>query len=224
MFQTLLGSLFAVTFLVAADLSNSDKETFLKNAKVLQTKTLSQGITNTKRAVLDDGKLRHDAHIQTIDISKVEFEGSRGGKELNFRDCYKFNVAAYELDKVLEINMTPASVERKIAGSAAAVTWWVDDVQMMESERKKKKIEPPDLEDWARQMHVVRVFDQLIFNTDRNLGNLLITKDWKLRMIDHSRAFRIQRTLKREGKSGPLRRETAGAPAAIEQGTARHSP
>jgi hypothetical protein len=29
-------------------------------------------------------------------------------------------------------------------------------------------------------MYVCRVFDQLIYNTDRNLGNLVITKDWKL--------------------------------------------
>jgi hypothetical protein len=39
-------------------------------------------------------------------------------------------------------------------------------------------------------MNIVYVFDQLIYNTDRNLGNLLITKDWKVWMIDHTRAFR----------------------------------
>ena len=39
-------------------------------------------------------------------------------------------------------------------------------------------------------MWVVRLFDQLIFNTDRNLGNLLIDKSWRLWMIDHTRAFK----------------------------------
>ena len=45
-------------------------------------------------------------------------------------------------------------------------------------------------------MSVVRVFDQLIHNVDRNLGNLLITSGWRVWMIDHSRAFRWNRELR----------------------------
>jgi len=45
----------------------------------------------------------------------------------------------------------------------------------------------------------VRVFDQLIYNVDRNVGNLLITKDWRVWAIDHTRAFRTQTTLKTPG-------------------------
>jgi hypothetical protein len=44
-------------------------------------------------------------------------------------------------------------------------------------------------------MYVVRVFDQLIYNTDRNLQNLLIDPDWRIWMIDHTRAFRLYTTL-----------------------------
>jgi hypothetical protein len=40
------------------------------------------------------------------------------------------------------------------------------------------------------ELNIVRVFDQLIYNTDRNQGNLLITPEWKVWMIDHTRAFR----------------------------------
>jgi hypothetical protein len=39
------------------------------------------------------------------------------------------------------------------------------------------------------------VFDQIIYNTDRNLGNLVISQDWKLWMIDHTRAFRTRTDL-----------------------------
>ena len=45
-------------------------------------------------------------------------------------------------------------------------------------------------------MFIVRVFDQLIFNTDRNLQNVLIDKEWHIWMIDHTRAFRMLTTLK----------------------------
>ncbi|MBI1787363.1 MAG: hypothetical protein HYR60_07410 [Acidobacteria bacterium] len=180
-------------------LSHEEMENFLKSAKVLETKELSIGVTNSKKAVLqsEDGKLKHDAHIQTVNISKAEFEGTRG-KEINFRDKYQFNIAAYELDKILQLNMTPPSVERKVAGQSAAVTWWVDDTQMTELERTKKKIEPPDQDKWNLQMYIVRVFDQLIYNTDRNLGNLVIDKDWKIWMIDHTRAFRMQKALQNQ--------------------------
>ena len=37
----------------------------------------------------------------------------------------------------------------------------------------------------------LRIFDELIQNRDRNTGNLLWTTDWKMWMIDHTRAFRL---------------------------------
>jgi hypothetical protein len=169
-------------------------EQFLLTAKIVERKELGMGVTNSQRAVLDDGKLRHSAHIQTVDISKTSYQTAQG-TEINFRDSYKFNMAAYELDKLLELNMVPVSVERKV-GSMAAVTWWVDDTMMTELDRKKKKMEPPDQHYWNQQMYVCRVFDQLIYNTDRNLGNLVITKDWNIWMIDHTRAFRMMKDLK----------------------------
>ena len=174
-------------------LSQAEMEEFLLKAKVVERKELSMGVTNSQQAVLDDGKFRHNAHIQTVDISKTSFQTSQG-TEANFRDSYKFNMAGYELDKLLGLNMVPPSVERKVAGHSAAVTWWIDD-GMVEKDRIKNKIEPPDQHRWNQQMFLCRLFDQLIFNTDRNLGNLVITKDWKIWMIDHTRAFRMLKEL-----------------------------
>ncbi len=178
----------------APKLSLTEKEDFLRNAKVVNTKDLSVGVTNSKKAILDDGKVKHDAHIQTVEVAKASYQTQRG-TELNFRDSYKYNMAAYELDKMLDLNMTPPSVDRKIGGQSAAVTWWVDDTMMTELDRTRKSTQPPDLDAWNKQMYVVRVFDQLIFNTDRNLGNLVIDKDWRIWMIDHTRAFRMMKKL-----------------------------
>jgi hypothetical protein len=174
-------------------LTQPEIEEFLSTARIVAKKSAPRGVTDSQRATLDDGKLRHDAHIQTVDIRKTSFQTDRG-TEFNFRDSYKFNMAAYELDKLLELNMVPPSVERKVDGQMAAVTWWVDDC-MVELDRKKKKIEPPDQHFWNQQMYDCRVFDQLIYNTDPNLGNVLITKDWKICLIDHTRAFRTMKDL-----------------------------
>lgn len=105
-------------------------------------------------------------------------------------------MAAYRLGKLLGIHTIPATVERKHAGSTGALAWWVDGVLMDQKEMMKKKIRPPDIVDWNRRMQTVRVFDQLIHNVDRNAGNLLITRDWTLWMIDHTRAFRLQHDLR----------------------------
>jgi hypothetical protein len=43
----------------------------------------------------------------------------------------------------------------------------------------------------------MRVFDGLLANADRNAGNLLSTHDCDLWLIDHTRAFRLQRALKK---------------------------
>ncbi|MCZ6751327.1 MAG: hypothetical protein O7E51_05795 [Acidobacteria bacterium] len=176
-------------------LSREQQEEFLRTAEIIRIWELSEGITNSHRATLTDGQLTHDAHIQMIDISRKEFKTLQG-TELNFRDTYKHNIAAYLLDKALDLGMIPVSVERKVKGRTAALTWWVDDVLMTEKERMRRKIESPDAEQWNRQIYCVRVFDQLIYNTDRNLGNLVITKDWTVWMIDHTRAFRLYKTLR----------------------------
>ena len=181
----------------AGKLTLADKERFLLNAKVVKTKSPSRGITGTLRATMTDGKLTHDASIQTIDEYKPRFEGM-SGTEINFKDSFKFNIAGYKVAMMLGIPMVPPSVARKYNGTSGAFTWWVDDVQMDELDRTKNHLDPPDQDDWNAQMHVVRVFDQLIYNTDRNLGNLLIDKDWRIWMIDHSRAFRMMDSLKEE--------------------------
>ena len=175
-------------------LSPDQKETFLLNAKIVSIKGVGVGVTDTRRATLNDGKMTHDAHVQCVDEAKTQFEGTQG-TEMNFRDTWKYNVAAYRLGKILGIDdMIPVSVARKVEGTSCAVTWWVDD-SMMETDRLKKKLNAPDPDSWNDEMHVVRVFDQLVYNTDRNTGNLLVDPAWRIWMIDHTRAFRLYYTL-----------------------------
>ncbi len=153
------------------------------------------GITGALRATLRLGELQHDALVQAIDEEKPFMDLARG-RELEFRDSYKNNAAAYRLDRLLGLGMAPVTVVRVFEGKRAGFTWWVDDVQMDERARLAKKIAVPDALAWNRQMWVVRLFDQLIYNTDRNLGNLLIDKSWRLWMIDHTRAFKTFTDLK----------------------------
>ena len=177
-----------------AGLTHAQKEEFLLKAKIVTAKPAAKGITTTLRATLSDGQLTHDASIQRIDDTKHNYETNMG-TEMVFRDSWKFNVAAYKLDRLLGLNMIPATVERVYQGTHGSFTWWVDDVLMDEGERQSKKQQSPDKQTWDDQMSIVNVFDQLIYNIDRNVGNLLYDKDWQIWMIDHTRAFRTNTDL-----------------------------
>jgi len=178
----------------AAALTDAQIEAFLLKATVIKTKTSKKGVTGTIQATMTDGTMTHDAQIQTIDERKAQFVGDKG-TEFNFRDCWAFNVAGYKIDRLIGMNMVPVSVSRRWRSQEAAYTWWIDDVLMEEGDRLKKKIQPPSSAAWNQQMQLVRMFDQLIANVDRNMGNLVITRDWRIWAIDHTRAFRMHNTL-----------------------------
>ncbi|MCZ2078100.1 MAG: hypothetical protein HUU41_06985 [Bryobacteraceae bacterium] len=179
-------------------LRDREKEEFLKTAKIQKIVRLTTGTTGTEKAVLSDGRITHDVHVQTIDVYKPIFRG-KSGIEKNFRDSYKFNIAGYRLARILGMENVPVSVERTVDGKPGSFTWWVDDVILTELDRKQKRQEPPDPNRWTHQMDDIRVFDQLIHNTDRNQGNLLIAKDWTIWAIDHTRAFREDPVLRDPG-------------------------
>jgi len=151
-------------------------------------------VTNSRRATLTDGQLTHDAHIQTVDIAQSVFEAGRN-TELNFKDTYRYNIAGYRVAKLIGLTTVPMSVERAVEGKIAAVTWWVDDVQMDEKERMKTKSQGPDPVRTSKQIQIMRVWDELIQNRDRNQGNILWTHDWTMWLIDHTRAFRLNTNL-----------------------------
>jgi hypothetical protein len=179
--------------------TDAERESFLLEAEVVKKKGAPGGVTGSYRAVLRLGDLQHDAHIQPYDEYKSQMPLA-SGMELDFRDSWRNNVAAYRIDRLLGLGMVPATVVRRDPKSnkVAAFTWWVDDVLMDETERFDKKILPKDSVSWNRQLFIVRIFDQLIYNFDRNMGNLLIDKSWNIWMIDHTRAFKVFKELRNQ--------------------------
>jgi hypothetical protein len=177
-------------------LSKEQITQFLLTAKVVaSTPWRGKGITHTWRLTLSNGTVTHDASFQPIDEHRTETTFANLHRELNFVDSYKYNIAAYQVAELLGMDdMLPVYVERKWKGDSGSLSWWLP-VQMDEQDRLKRKIQAPDPDAWNNQMYKIRVFDELVYDTDPNLTNVQIGNDWKIYRVDFSRAFRQDKNL-----------------------------
>lgn len=183
----------------SATLTREQMRDFLRTAKITRSKDIGKGVTSPKRLTLTDGAVTHDAAFQAVDerqaVATLKNSGRAAAVEMNFVDAWRYNLAAYALAELLGLDhMMPVHVERRWSGRVGSLSWWADTL-MDEGERLKKKIQPPNPTDWNNQMYRMRVFAALIRDTDRNVGNVLITPEWKVMMIDFTRAFRLQTEL-----------------------------
>ena len=180
----------------AATLDRGAQAEFLRTGKVVRSRQLSSGVTSPYRLTLDAGGVVHDAAFQSIDERRTQADFGAKGVELNFTDSHHFNLAAFTMAGLVGLDgMMPVTVHRTWNGREGTITWWIDDA-FEERTRLKEKRQPPNALAWSHQMHKMRVFGALVGDSDRNLGNVLITGDWKLWMIDFTRAFRLWPDLK----------------------------
>lgn len=175
----------------AAEPATADQqERFLAKADVVEAKQLGKGVTNPWRLTLERDRVRHDAAFQAVDKTKDEVTFRSGRTEREFRDFFGYNIAAYKLARLLGYDdLVPATVERVWKGQRGALTWWVTK-KWDEDERQKAGATPTDMAGWERQLYLARAFTQLVDDSDRNLGNQLVTADFHMWLIDFTRAFR----------------------------------
>ena len=94
-------------------------------------------------------------------------------------------MAAYELDKMLGLDMVPPTVVRRIKGDLGSLQLWVEGCDTY------KRLQPkvPQTPQFSQQISRMKMFDNLVFNDDRNAGNFMLDESWNVILIDHSRAF-----------------------------------
>ncbi len=157
-------------------------EEFLANAEIVESEQMdkSEGVTRPWNMRLRGAGLEAQAIWKNP-------SGRMGG----FWECWKCEIAAYRMDKYLGVNMVPPVVERRFQGAAGAIVFFVEH-WISGREKLDQNISVPGrhLANWNRMTYLQRAFDNLIGNEDRHLGNILITEDWRLCLIDHSRSFR----------------------------------
>lgn len=206
-------ALAALSTVAAQDarLTADEQRQFLLTADVIGARPAGKGITGSLRLTLSDGRLTHDAGFQSIEDRASAEDRRRMRKragELNFADSYKYNIAAYEIARLIGLDdMMPVTVARRYQGRDGSLTWWVDDVLMDEAERETSPTQPPSPIRFQHQRMKMVVFAELVGDVDRNKGNVLYTKDWRVIMIDFTRAFRLHRELRQPATLQTIERD-----------------
>jgi hypothetical protein len=128
-------------------------------------------------------------------VARMSWKALPPGIYRGFRESYKAEIAAYEMDKVLKLDMVPPTVERQLDGNTGAAQVWVENIVDL---KKDGSPEEARRSKWEEQLLRMAMFDDLIGVRDRNLGNMLRDASWQLVLIDHSRAFTASTDLPRK--------------------------
>ena len=156
-------------------------EEHLRTAGIKSIEDIGTGVTRPRRAYLTPSE----------PVASLAWKVLPPGRRQGYWESYKSEIAAYELDRLLNMRMVPPAVERQIDNETGAAVMWV--VGMKSVKELGGKV--PSGADWGKPIRQMQMFDNLIRNIDRNAGNILIGRPGDLLLIDHSRAFTTDKKL-----------------------------
>ena len=157
-----------------------DMERFLLSAEIVDSKPVGEGVTRPFRLTLRADGIERRAVWKNVTTAP-------GG----ILDEWRFEIAAYRMDKLLGLEMVPPTVEREFRGKKGSLQLWVETafslLDVMNQGIPISDEAGPQVENLK---YVTRAWDSLIANEDRTQQNVRYTEDWRTILIDHSRAFR----------------------------------
>jgi hypothetical protein len=154
-------------------------EEFLVNTEIERIEDIPVGVTKPQRGYFPAGGL----------LESMSFKAIKPGRYKGFWESYKAEIAAYELDKLLGLQMIPPTVEKRVKGDLGAAVMWVKPVKSFKELGGPPTPPPAEMARWNKQVVKAKMFDCLIYNKDPNLGNWLVDPAWNLIVIDHTRSF-----------------------------------
>ena len=160
-------------------------EEYLKKARIVGSLRITgpEAVTSPWKLTLSDGN-----------GTRFGLWKNPAGRLRGYLESWKTEIAAYRLDKALGLDMIPPTIERRFDGAAGSLQLWAESEMSLKTLIQGGIKRPASTDrDWNRAFDLQRAFDNLIANEDRHTSNVLITKDWRIVLIDHSRSFRTAR-------------------------------
>jgi hypothetical protein len=179
-------------------------ELFLRTAEILRYEEIGEGVTKPLKLYLKLGEREAAAVWKNPE-----------GVQLGFLEGWRYEIAAYELDKLIGLNMIPPAVEREFQGKKGALILWAEnEYSLLKVIEQRVRVPDEYVEATNRTKWLARAWDSLIANEDRTQQNVLYTEDWRTILIDHSRSFRSEGEFAERlmfGRDG-IKKSAAGVP------------
>jgi hypothetical protein len=151
-------------------------EAYLRSAQIVRTERTERGVTQPVRAFLAAGG----------PVTSMTWKALPPGRSRGFDESYTSEIAAYDIDKLLELNMVPPKVEREVDGVTGVAGMWVEPTKSFAALGGVPTPPPARLEKWNRELIRAKMFHNLIGDIDPNLGNWLVDPAWNVILIDQS--------------------------------------
>ncbi|HYX19841.1 MAG TPA: hypothetical protein VFA98_03255 [Thermoanaerobaculia bacterium] len=200
--------------------SEAEMLDFLRTADVVSATRLGGGINNPRKLLLQKNGVQANAVFRDVNEEKNTPTFGGGKNELFFKDSYIFEPAAYELATMLGLDNVPPATLRRYDRTSGSIQIFIENA-ITERQELEEHLQPPDDQEWKKQVQMMNVFDALIYNVDRNRGNIIITPDWRLWMIDHSRTFRRNTDLQSQSPINQCERQFYAKLKALDEKEAR---
>ena len=160
-------------------------EAYLKAAPVVRFEDVSRGVTRPRQGYFAPGG----------PIESMVWKLLRPGMSHGYFESYKSEIAAYEIDKMLALDMVPPKVERRLEGGTGVAVMWVNSTKTFADVGGVPRPPAAQAAAWNRQLIRAKMFQNLIGDIDPNLGNWLVDPAWNLILVDHSRALTTRKRL-----------------------------
>jgi len=145
------------------------QEEFLLTADIVRFEPIGEGVTKPYKLYLKKG-----------DVEAKAAWKNPSGVQLGFLEGWKYEIAAYRLDKLLGLNMVPPAVEREFQGKKGALVSWAENkYSLLKVVEQGIRIPDSALDHTEKMKWLARAWDSLIANEDR-----------RMILFDHSRSFR----------------------------------
>jgi len=155
-------------------------EDFLRSARVVSVdKSGMGGRTSPWIATLSDGTVERRAVFKYVDRRRPAL----------LPDSFRYELAAYELSKLIGLRIVPPVVERDVEGIPGSLQIFLENC-VRYRDLKSRGLAPPDTEQFLSALAEIRIFENLAYNECGNLEDTMIhEEDWRICRVDFSEAF-----------------------------------
>lgn len=158
---------------------------FLRQAKITDCQEEQRGLRFAKICDLED----KDLHLRAVFQSVDEQPGNVAEEPKSVPRTYRNEIASFRLDRLLKINMVPATVERTIEGVTGSLQVWLEaavDMPLLETYDQMELLN--GLED---QIILADAFLALtdVHASYHMVGVMLLPHERRLQVADSTKAF-----------------------------------